>query len=39
MIVRVTYSNGDSFILNYNSFAVTVEGYTIPAISYVKIEG
>jgi Membrane protein involved in colicin uptake len=39
LIVKVTYSNGDSFILNYNSFAVTVEGYTIPAISYIKIEG
>lgn len=39
MIVRVTYSTGNSFILNYNNFAVTVEGYTIPALSYVKIEG
>lgn len=39
LIVRVTYSTGNSFILNYNSFAVTVEGYTIPALSYVKIEG
>ncbi len=39
LIVRVTYANGDSFILNYNSFTVTVEGYTIPAISYIKIKG
>ncbi len=39
MIVRVTYSTGNSFILNYNSFDVTVEGYTIPALSYIKIEG
>jgi len=39
LIVRVTYSTGNSFILNYNNFAVTVEGYTIPALSYVKIEG
>ncbi len=26
-IVRVTYENGKTFILNYNNYAVTVEGY------------
>ncbi len=37
-IVRVTYDNGTVFILNYNSFEVTVDGYgTIPAIGYVKV--
>lgn len=36
-IVRVTYEDGTSFILNYNSFVVTTEGYTIPAIGYLKI--
>ncbi len=38
-IVRVTYSNGTSFILNYNNFVVTVdvdgETLTIPAYGYV----
>ena len=39
-IVRVTYENGTSFILNYNNFAVTVEGVaeTIPAYGYVVIK-
>ena len=39
-IVRVTYSNGTSFILNYNDFAVTVEGVEdiIPAYGYVVIK-
>ena len=38
-IVRVTYDNGTSFILNYNDFAVTVEGVeeVIPAYGFVKI--
>jgi hypothetical protein len=37
-IVRVTYSNGTVFVLNYNSFEVTVDGYgKIPAIGYVKV--
>lgn len=36
-IVKVTYDNGTSFILNYNSFEVTTEGYTVPAIGYIKI--
>ncbi|MBQ2867668.1 MAG: hypothetical protein IJE87_04775, partial [Firmicutes bacterium] len=36
-IVRVTYENGISFILNYNSFDVTTEGNTVPAYGYVKI--
>ena len=37
MIVKVTYSNGIQFILNYNAFDVTVEGYTVSALGYVKI--
>jgi len=36
MIVRVTYGNGVSFIINYNNFAVTVEGYTIGAYDGMK---
>lgn len=38
-IVRVTYSNGTSFILNYNNFVVTTvvdgETLTIPAYGYI----
>lgn len=37
MIVRVTYSDGTQFILNYNTFAVTVDGYTLDARGFVKI--
>lgn len=36
-IVRVTYEDGTQFILNYNSFDVTTEGYEVPAIGYLKI--
>ena len=35
-IVRVTYENGTSFILNYNRFAVSVDGQTIEALSYLQ---
>ncbi len=38
MIVRVTYSNGVSFIINYNNFAVTVEGHTIGAYDGMKFD-
>ena len=36
-IVRLTYENGKVFILNYNSYAVTVEGYDgiIEALGFV----
>lgn len=34
-IVRITYSNGTQFILNYNRFDVTVDGETIEAVSYI----
>ena len=36
-IVRLTYENGKVFILNYNSYAVTVEGYdgVIDALGFV----
>lgn len=37
-IVRVTYSNGVSYILNYNRFAVTVEGYTIEGLGFVRVD-
>lgn len=36
-VVKVTYSNGTSFILNYNSYPVKAEGKTIEALSFVKI--
>ncbi len=36
-LVRVTYENGTQFILNYNRYDVTVEGYTIEALDYVRI--
>ena len=38
-IVRVTYSNGVSYILNYNRFTVTVEGFTIEPLGFVKVSG
>ena len=37
-IVRVTYSNGISYILNYNRFTVTVEGYTVGPLSFVRAD-
>lgn len=36
-IVKVTYENGVSFILNYNNFAVEADGYTVGALDYVRI--
>ena len=36
-IVKVTYENGTSFILNYNYFDVTVEGITVEAYGYVEL--
>ena len=35
-IVKITYSNGTTFILNYNRFAVTVEGLTIEPLGYIR---
>lgn len=37
LVVMVEYENGTSFILNYNTYDVTIEGVeeTIPALSYV----
>lgn len=39
-LVRVTYANGVSYLLNYNSFSVKVnvdgKSYTIPAFDYVS---
>lgn len=41
-VVRVEYEGGVSFILNYNSFAITVEyegqTYTIDGLSFVRID-
>ena len=37
-LVRVTYEDGTTFILNYNSFEVVTEGYTVPATSYIKYQ-
>ena len=36
-VVKVTYSNGVSFLLNYNSHAVKAEGKTIEALSFIRI--
>ncbi len=36
-IVKVTYEDGTTFILNYNYFDITVEGQTIEAYGYVKL--
>ncbi len=36
-IVKVTYEDGTTFILNYNYFAVTVEGVNVDAYGYVKV--
>ena len=37
-IVRVTYEGGKTFILNYNNYAVTVDGYDkeIPALGFIS---
>ena len=36
-IVKVTYEDGTTFILNYNYFDVTVEGVTVESYGYVKV--
>lgn len=36
-VVKVTYSNGVSFLLNYNNFEVTVDGTTLAAMGFAKI--
>ena len=36
-IVRVTYENGTQFILNYNNYKISCEGYEIDALGYVKL--
>ncbi len=35
-VVKVTYSNGKVFILNYNSFDITVNGRTIKALGFIE---
>jgi len=37
-VVKVTYENGASFILNYNSFQITANGKTIEPLSYLRIK-
>ncbi len=37
-IVRVVYENGTTFILNYNRFAVSVDGQTVDALGYLIVE-
>lgn len=37
-IVKVSYANGRTFILNYNRFAVTVDGVEIDAVSYYEVK-
>ena len=36
-VVKVTYSNGVSFLLNYNNFEVTVDGTKLPAMGFARI--
>ncbi len=36
-IVKVTYENGVSFILNYNNYTVRADGHEIGALGYVRI--
>lgn len=36
-VVRVTYENGIVFILNYNTFDVTVDDITVPSYGFVKL--
>lgn len=36
-IVKVTYEGGTYFVLNYNNFAVTVDGTEIPALGFVRV--
>ena len=35
-VVKVTYSNGKVFILNYNSFDITVNGRTVKALGFIE---
>ncbi len=37
-VVKVTYSNGKIFVLNYNSFDITYEGNEIKAYGYILLE-
>jgi len=37
-IVRVTYENGVSFILNYNADPVEVDGHTVDGLGFVRID-
>ncbi len=35
-VIRVTYEGGTTFILNYNNFAITVDGVEISALGFVR---
>ena len=37
-VAKVTYENGTSFILNYNSFQITVDGVVVDALGYAIIK-
>ena len=37
-IVKVTYEDGTTFILNYNYFAITVDGHTVDAYGYLLVD-
>lgn len=38
-VVKVTYSNGKAFILNYNTFTITAEGQTIEPLGFCVVNG
>ncbi len=35
-VIKVTYSNGKVFILNYNSFDITVNGRTVKGLGFIE---
>ncbi len=37
-VVRVEYENGVTFYLNYNRYAITVDGYVVEALSYFQVK-
>lgn len=37
-VVKVTYSNGKTFVLNYNDFDITVDGELVKAYNFIIVE-
>ncbi len=37
-VVKVTYSNGKTFILNYNTFDITVDGVLVKGLGFVVVD-